>query len=89
MGQISSIFLDDFLEFLTSLLLDNELCDRSSEIRKLSQSRAELDLCNNFMLWLDLEEADLKVMGSENFDYCDMLVKFANMGMYTLIKLLK
>jgi len=63
MDQMSSILLDDFLAFLTSLLLDNELSDRSSEIRKLSSSRAELDLFNNFMLWLDLEEGGFESDG--------------------------
>ena len=40
------------------------------------------------MLWLDLEESGFESDGLRKLDYCDMLVKFANMGMYTLIKLL-
>ena len=67
MTQVSSVSLDDFLAFLKSLLLDNELRNHSSEIRKLSSLRAELDLCGNFMLWIDLEEGGFESDGLRRF----------------------
>ena len=67
MTRVASASLDGFLEFLKSLLLDNELRNHSSKIRKLSLLRAELDLCNNFMLWIDLEEGGFESDGLRRF----------------------
>tara|TARA_A100001388_G_C28495427_1_gene369088 strand:+ start:115 stop:468 length:354 start_codon:yes stop_codon:yes gene_type:complete len=67
MNRLSTSFIDDFLAFLKSLLLDNDLSGDSLEVRKLSSGRAELDLCKNFMLWLDLEEGGFESDGLRRF----------------------
>ena len=63
MPQSPSNLLDEFLGFLISLLLDSQLIQTSTEIKRLSPFRAEVELRNNFMLWLDLGEGGFEADG--------------------------